>query len=78
MPALSSFKFFGLYLRVLLQSSMSYTFANLHDTVPHMVQEQQRSGEDFSDVTFTDECTVQLEQHSNICFHKNQPRVLKQ
>ena len=28
---------------------------------------------------FTDECTVQLEQHSRICFRKrSQPRVLKQ
>ena len=76
MLALSSFKFFGLYLRVLIQSSMSYSFANLRDTVPHMVQEQRRSGEDFSDVILTDECAVQLEQHSSICFDKKyQPRV---
>ena len=44
-----------------------------------MVQEQQRTNEKFSNVTFTDECTVQLEQHSRVCFHKKlQPRILKQ
>ena len=38
-----------------------------------------RSKEDFADVIFTDECTVQLEQHSRVCFRKRlQPRVLKQ
>ena len=42
-------------------------------------KEQQRSKEDFSNVIFTDECIVQLEQHSRICFHKRlQPRNLKQ
>ena len=42
-------------------------------------REQQRSKEDFSDVIFTDECTVQLEQHSRVCFCKKfQPRSLKQ
>ena len=38
-----------------------------------------RTKEDFADVVFTDECTVQLEHHSRICFRKKlQPRVLKQ
>ena len=42
-------------------------------------KEQQRSKEDFSNVIFTDECTVQLEQHSRICFRKRlQTRRLKQ
>ena len=41
--------------------------------------EQLRSKEEFLDVIFTDECTVQLEQHSRICFCKKlQPRALKQ
>ena len=41
--------------------------------------EQLRSKEEFLDVIFTDECTVQLEQHSRICFRKKlQPRALKQ
>ena len=41
-------------------------------------KEQLRSKEEFSDVIFTDECTVQLEQHSRICFCKLLPRTLKQ
>ena len=42
-------------------------------------KEQLRTGEDFSDVIFTDECTIQLEQHSRICFRNRlQPRILKQ
>ena len=42
-------------------------------------KEQLRTGEEFSDVIFTDECTIQLEQHSRICFRKIlQPRILKQ
>ena len=42
-------------------------------------KEQQRVKEDFKDVIFTDESTIQLEQHSRICFRKKrQPRLLKQ
>lgn len=42
-------------------------------------QEQLRSKEDFKNVILTDETTVQLEQHSRICFRKRlQPRNLKQ
>ena len=42
-------------------------------------KEQVRVNEQFTDVIFTDECTVQLEQHSRLCFRKrHQPRVLKQ
>ena len=42
-------------------------------------QEQLRRKEEFEDVIFTDESTVQLEQHSRICFRKRlQPRLLKQ
>ena len=42
-------------------------------------KEQLRCNEDFSNVVFTDESTVQLEQHSRICFRKrSQPRQLKQ
>lgn len=38
-----------------------------------------RSKEEFQDVIFTDESSVQLEQHSRICFRKRlQPRKLKQ
>lgn len=38
-----------------------------------------RVKEQFTDVIFTDECTVQLEQHSPVCFRKRlQPRLLKQ
>ena len=42
-------------------------------------QEQQRVKEDFRNVIFTDESTIQLEQHSRLCFRKRlQPRSLKQ
>ena len=42
-------------------------------------QEQLRRKEEFEDVIFTDESTVQLEQHSRICFQKRlQPHLLKQ
>ena len=42
-------------------------------------QEQLRRKEEFEDVIFTDESSVQLEQHSRICFQKcSQPRLLKQ
>jgi len=42
-------------------------------------REQQRVKEDFKDVVFTDESTIQLEQHSRICFRKHrQPCALKQ
>ena len=42
-------------------------------------QEQLRRKEEFKDVIFTDESTIQLEQHSRICFRKRlQPRLLKQ
>ena len=42
-------------------------------------REQQRTQEQFQNVIFTDESTVQLEQHSRICFRKRlQPRTLKQ
>jgi len=42
-------------------------------------QEQLKWNDDFSDVIFTDECSVQLEQHSRLCFRKRlQPRRLKQ
>ena len=42
-------------------------------------KEQLRVKEDFSNVIFTDECTVQLENHSRLCFRKRyQPRILKQ
>lgn len=38
-----------------------------------------RAKEQFADVVFTDECTVQLEQHGRVCFRKRlQPRLLKQ
>jgi len=40
---------------------------------------QIKSKEKFEDVIFSDECTVQLENHSKLCFRKkNQPRALKQ
>ena len=42
-------------------------------------QEQQQVKEDFGNVIFTDESTIQLEQHSRLCFRKRfQPRSLKQ
>ena len=40
-------------------------------------KEQLRTGVEFSDVIFTN--TIQLEQHSRICFYKRlQPQILKQ
>ena len=40
---------------------------------------QLKSKENFADVIFTDECTVQLKQHSRVCFRKKlQKRSLKQ
>lgn len=42
-------------------------------------KEQQRVCEQFDDVLFTDESTIQLDQHSRLCFRRRlQPRVLKQ
>lgn len=42
-------------------------------------KEALRSRDNFSDVIFSDESTVQLEHHGRICFHKRrQPRKLKQ
>ena len=42
-------------------------------------QEQLKWNDDFSDVIFTDECSVQLEQHLRLYFRKClQPRRLKQ
>ena len=42
-------------------------------------REQLRANEKFDDVLFTDESTVQLEQHSRLCFRKRRmPRLLKQ
>ena len=42
-------------------------------------KEELRKKDDFSNVIFTDESTVQLEQHSKICFRKHlKPRNLKQ
>jgi len=42
-------------------------------------KEQLETKEDFANIVFTDECTVQLEHHSHICFRKKlQPCVLKQ
>ena len=42
-------------------------------------KEQLRRNKLFQDVLFTDESTVQLEQHSSICFCKHlHPRLLKQ
>jgi len=41
-------------------------------------QEQLRVKEDFANVVFSDECTVQLEHHGRLCFRKKfQPRKLK-
>ena len=39
-------------------------------------KKQITNKEDFKNVIFTDECTVQLEYHNKIC--KKQPRLLKQ
>ena len=42
-------------------------------------KEQLRVKEDFKNLIFADECSVQLEQHSRICFRKRlQTRKLKQ
>lgn len=42
-------------------------------------QEQMKDGEQFENVVFTDECTVQLDHHGRLCFRKQkQPRALKQ
>ena len=42
-------------------------------------QEQLSANEDFNDVIFTDESTVQLKSHARLCFRKRlQPRILKQ
>ena len=34
-------------------------------------KEQLETKEDFANIVFTDECTVQLEHHSHICFRKS-------
>ena len=42
-------------------------------------EEEIKSKDDFADIIFSDECTVQLEQHERLCFRKRkQPRKLKQ
>ena len=42
-------------------------------------KEQQRVHEQFDNVLFTDESTIQLDQHSRLCFRRRlQPRILKQ
>lgn len=42
-------------------------------------REQLRAKEEFDNVLFTDKSTVQLEQHSRLCFRKRRmPRLLKQ
>lgn len=42
-------------------------------------QRQISNNEEFKDIIFSDECTVQLDQHSKLCFRKEkQPRNLKQ
>jgi len=42
-------------------------------------REVVKSKDDFSNLIFSDECTVQLEQHAKMCFRKKkQPRQLKQ
>ena len=41
--------------------------------------EQLRVKENFTNVIFSDECTIQLEHHGRLCFRKRrQPRKLKQ
>ena len=41
-------------------------------------REQLRVNEKFSNVIFSDECTIQLEHHGHLCFRKQkQPRKLK-
>ena len=42
-------------------------------------QQKIEMKEEFEDVIFTDECTVQLDHHGRLCFRKeSQPRRLKQ
>ena len=42
-------------------------------------QQQLNDEEQFENVLFTDECTVQLDYHGRLCFRKQkQPRALKQ
>ena len=42
-------------------------------------KQQIDNKEQFKDIIFTDECSVQLERHSRLCFRKkHQPRALKQ
>lgn len=42
-------------------------------------EEQLRTRDDFNNVIFTDESSIQLEHHSRVCFRKRlQPRKLKQ
>ena len=42
-------------------------------------KQQIKNNEQFKNVIFTDECSVQLELHSRLCFRKKlQPRALKQ
>ena len=42
-------------------------------------QQQLDNDEQFENIIFTDECTVQLDHHARLCFRKeNAPRVLKQ
>ena len=41
-------------------------------------KEALKSKDDFADIIFSDECTVQLEQHGRLCFRKRKhPRKLK-
>jgi len=41
-------------------------------------KEQRRVNEDFNNVIFSDECTIQLEHHGRLCFRKRkEPRKLK-
>ena len=41
-------------------------------------KEQLRVNENFSNIIFSDECTIQLEHHGRLCFRKRkQPRKLK-
>jgi len=42
-------------------------------------QQQINNNEEFEDVIFTDECTVQLDHHGRLCFRKEREgRALKQ
>ena len=44
-----------------------------------MVSKQIDNKEDFKNVIFTDECTVQLDHHGRLSFHKEkEPHALKQ